>query len=178
MCEPDRERDERLTLARTLTSPRLDLEPLRIDHAEEMAVVLDDAALHTFTGGRPQSPSELRAQYERQVVGHSPDGSQRWLNWVIRRRDDGRAVGTLQATITHESDRLVAEVAWAVAVAFQHRGYAREGAQVLVTWLREQAVTIIRAHVHPDHLASQGVAQAIGMSPTEIMVDGENRWQV
>ena len=37
--------------AETLTAPRLVLEPLRPDHARELAPVLDDPALHTFTGG-------------------------------------------------------------------------------------------------------------------------------
>ncbi len=63
-----------------LSSDRLDLEPLRPEHADEMAPLLDDAALHTFIGGVPATPDELRGRYTRQVVGRSPDGSQRWLN--------------------------------------------------------------------------------------------------
>jgi len=36
-----------------LEGDRLVLEPLRVEHAQEMAVVLDDMALHTFTSGEP-----------------------------------------------------------------------------------------------------------------------------
>ncbi|MGB0093567.1 MAG: GNAT family N-acetyltransferase [Solirubrobacteraceae bacterium] len=69
---------------------------------------------------------DLRVRYARQVVGRSPDGRQRWLNWVARQRSDGAAVGIIQATVT-DDDR-TAELAWTIAVAFQRRGYARKAA--------------------------------------------------
>ena len=81
-----------------LTTTRLDLEPLRVEHAHEMAAVLDDPVLHEFTGGEPASTDELTARYERQVTGGSADGAEQWFNWVLRRRDDGRPAGYVQAT--------------------------------------------------------------------------------
>lgn len=178
MDDPGRDRLRRWIVPQGLSSPHFDLELLRVAHAEEMVAVLDDSALHTFTGGRPSNLAELVAKYERQCAGRSTDGSQQWLNWVMRRRDDGCAVGTLQATLTEESDDLIAELAWVVVVPYQHRGYARESAQTVVSWLRKQGVTLLQAHVHPDHPSSQRVAGATGMSPTEIVVDGETRWQI
>ena len=109
-----------------LLTARLELEPLRVEHAPEMAPLLDDARLHLFTGGCPGTLEDLRVRYARQVVGRSPDGRQRWLNWVARQRSDGAAVGIIQATVT-DDDR-TAELAWTIAVAFQRRGYAREAA--------------------------------------------------
>jgi RimJ/RimL family protein N-acetyltransferase len=157
----------------SLGGPRLTLEPLRVDHADEMLALLDDAALHTFTGGEPATLAQLRDRYRRQVVGRSPDGTQRWLNWVVRRRADGQAVGTVQATVTGAE----AEVAWVVVSAYQGRGLAREAASTMVAWLREQGVTTVVAHVHPDHVASARVAAALGMAATGTVVDGEIRWQ-
>lgn len=162
-----------------LTTSRLDLELLRVEHAEEMAPLLDDPVLHTYIGGTPATLSQLRERYRRMVVGRSPDGSQRWLNWVLRRRVDGRAVGTLQATLyegTPDQQGVIAEVAWVVAAPYQGRGYAREAAQTMLTWLREQDVTTVVAHVHPEHAASRGVARAIGLTETTTVVDGETRW--
>jgi RimJ/RimL family protein N-acetyltransferase len=72
---------------------------------------------------------ELRARYERQSVGHSPDGTQRWLNWIIRKRDDRTAVGTVQTTLRRERTGLAAELAWMIGVAYQRRGYAIEAGQ-------------------------------------------------
>jgi len=163
--------------ARALSSQRLELAPLRVEDAAEMAAILDDIHLHTFIGGQPATPDELRRRYERQVVGHSPDGSEIWLNWVVRRQDDGQAVGTVQATLTEQAGRLIADIAWVIGSSHQRRGYAREAAHTMAGWLREQQVDVVIAFVHPEHEASMAVARALGLAPTDVLVDGEVRWQ-
>ena len=163
--------------AGSLDSERLHLEPLTVEHADEMVAVLDDPALHVFIGGRPATLEELRARYERLVVGQSHDGRERWLNWVIRRRDDGRAVGTVQATVTKQDRTLSAEIAWVIGTGHQRQGFAREAALTMVEWLRAQGVTTVVAHVHPQHEASKAVARALGLEPTDTLVDGEVRWE-
>ncbi len=160
-----------------LRGPRLDLEPLRVEHAEEMAPLLDDPELHRFIGGEPARLEQLRERYRRMAAGRSPDGRQVWLNWVLRRRGDGVPVGTVQATVEDDAGDLVAEVAWVVARPYQGQGYAREAAEVMTTWLRERGAVVVRAHVHPGHAASQAVARAIGLRPTPTTVDGEVRWE-
>jgi RimJ/RimL family protein N-acetyltransferase len=125
-----------------------------------------------FIGGRPATEAERRERYTRQVAGHSSDGSEAWLNWVVRRRDGGELVGTVQATVSGST----AELAWVVAVAHQGRGYAREAATAVQTWLRTTGVSEFLAHIHPDHAASAGVARALGLAPTDTVVDGEIRW--
>lgn len=160
---------------------RLELVPLAEAHAEEMAGVLADPALHAFTGGSPYPVQELRARYARLVAG-SPDPAQTWLNWVVRLRADGRLAGTVQATLTAEPDGpdgtplRRAEVAWVIGSPWQGRGIATEAARALTDRLREQGVAEIRAHVHPDHHASAAVARAAGLSPTAHRQDGEIRW--
>lgn len=175
-------RSERAILAKwsgapKLASSRLCLEPLRVEDAEEMGPLLDDPALHRFIGGEPASLDELRDLYRRQVVGRSPDGWERWLNWIVRRQSDGQALGTMQATVTVKDGRLVAEVAWVIARAQQGSGYATEAAAAMVAWLRSESAVMIIAHVHPDHRASAAVATAVGLSPTAIVEDGEIRWE-
>ena len=159
-----------------LSGDRLDLEPLGVGHAEEMAPVLADPALHTFTGGEPATREQLRDRYARQAGGWSPDRSQRWLNWVVRRREDARAVGFVQATVTCPTGLLTAEVAWVIALADQGHGYAGEAAQVMVDWLRRHGVRDLVAEIHPEHEASNRVARRIGLTPTRDVVDGEVRW--
>jgi RimJ/RimL family protein N-acetyltransferase len=155
-----------------LRTARLDLEPLRVDHAAEAAAAFDDARLHTFIGGEPATEDELRDRYGRHVVGHSPDGSETWLNWMLRRRDTGELVGTVQATVTGTS----ADLAWVVAVPHQGRGFAREAALAVRAELAGTGVGTFGAHIHPAHGASAGVARALGMTPTDTVVDGEIRW--
>src|SRR5512139_3688399 len=114
--------------AETIETDRLRLVPLAVGHAEEMAAVLADPALHAFIGGSPSSPEELRARYERLRAG-SPDPAVSWLNWVISLRESSELTGTVQATVTGEQH---AEIAWVVGTPWQGRGIATEAARALV----------------------------------------------
>lgn len=155
-------------------TPRLDALPLRVEHADEMAAVLADPALHTFIGGSPHSPEALRMRYERLVAG-SPDPAVSWCNWVLGRRADARLVGTVQATVTGP----VAEIAWVIGVRWQGRGYASEAARALVALLgRRPSLHTVLAHIHPEHPASESVARAAGLAPTDEEQDGERRWRL
>ena len=151
---------------------RLDLEPLTVAHATELAPLLDDLRLHEFTGGAPASAAALADRYRRLEKRRSPAGNQGWGNWVMRVRATGRAAGTVQATLPTGGP---AEVAWVVAWEAQGRGYAKEAARSLVALLLADGWAVV-AHIHPGHLASQGVARAAGLSPTGDVHDGEVRW--
>ncbi len=160
-----------------LESDRLVLEPLRVEHADELVPVLNDPALHEFIDGRPAGAEELRARFGRQVRGHSPDGSERWLNWVVRLRATGAPVGTVQATVSFQQASAIANLAWVIGTAHQGQGLAKETAGLVAAWLREQGVARLGARVHPRHAASNAVARSIGLAPTRDIVDGEIQWQ-
>ncbi len=162
--------------AQHLATVDLLLEPLRIDHAHEMAPLLDDRKLHVFTGGRPATREQLRDRYERQVRGRSHDGAQLWFNWILRDRRSRRVVGFVQATVSTHETTCVAEIAWVVGSAHQGRGYATQAARAMVEWLRECGADRIIAHVHPRHRASIAVATAIRLTAGDTTVDGEVRW--
>ncbi|MFJ2766441.1 GNAT family N-acetyltransferase [Streptomyces sp. NPDC087300] len=163
-----------------IRTARLDLVPLRVEHADEMAAVLADPALHTFIGGAPDGVTALRGRYERMLAG-SPDPAVAWLNWVVRLRTGQLPclVGTVQATITPGvgEDGPTAEVAWVIGTPWQGRGFASESACGLVDWLREHSAPTVVAHVHPDHKASAAVAAAAGLAATDVVEDGEVRWE-
>lgn len=158
-----------------LTTRRLDLAPLTVADADEMIGVLADESLYAFIGGRPPTLGELRDRYGRLVAGGSGDGREEWHNWIARRRTDGRAVGTLQATIVDGGRS--ADIAWVIGAVWQRRGLASEAAQRVVGWLESRGVRTISAHVHPEHRASAMVAERAGLSPTAEMDDGEQVWR-
>ena len=151
------------------------LEPLRIAHAEPMAIVLADPQLHAFIGGTPATAPQLRSRYERMLAGPS-DPAESWCNWMIRLRDNQQLTGTVQATISPDADGLHAEIAWVVGTAWQHRGIATEATRGLVDWLARQPVHAVIAHIHPDHHTSAAVATAAGLTPTAEFHNGEIRW--
>ncbi|MFF0270042.1 GNAT family N-acetyltransferase [Kribbella sp. NPDC004536] len=152
-----------------IATERLRLLPLRVEHAVRMAEVLSDPSLYTFTGGEPPTVEALEARYRRQLAGPGNEDEQ-WLNWVVEY--DGDLIGYVQATVTGST----AEIAWVIGTAWQGRGFAKEAAQGLFTWLRAQRAQEIVAHIHPDHTASAAVAAAIGLAQTGLMTDGEYLW--
>lgn len=158
--------------AEGISTERLVLVPLRVEHATEMAGVLADPALHTFIGGAPDSPPDLRRRYERLTAG-SPDPAVAWLNWVIRLRAEECLTGTVQATAAPGHT----EIAWVVGTPWQGLGIAKEATCALVDWLRGKRVDTIVAHIHPGHHASAAVATAAGLTPTDRCQDGEVEWR-
>jgi RimJ/RimL family protein N-acetyltransferase len=159
-----------------IRTPRLLLEPLRVEHAKDMIAILRDDSLYTYTGGRCPTLDELRSRYERQCVGHSPDGTRGWLNWIVREHSCQAVVGTVQATLGREWSSRPAELAWVVGAGYQRRGYATEGAGAMMRWLAGRGVTGFRAYIHPHHDASIGVARRLGFVATDLVRDGEVRW--
>ena len=162
--------------AQPVPASRLTLVPLSAEHADEMAAVLADPDLYTFTGGSPPTRQELRARYERWAAG-SPDPAVSWCNWVIQLHSPRCLAGTVQATIS-TGDEPAAEVAWVVGTPWQRRGIATEAARTLIAWLGQQSVQTVIAHIHPGHQASAAVAAAAGLSPTGQLQDGEMRWRL
>jgi RimJ/RimL family protein N-acetyltransferase len=158
----------RLT-ALPLRSERLDLEPLRVAHAAEMVAVLADPAMYKFTGGEPPSEPDLIARYQRQS---SRPG---WLNWVLRLRESGKAIGTVQAT---QQDERTAELAWVLSSHFQGAGYSTEATRAVIGWLTDNGIETLQAHIHPEHAASHAVATRLGFLPTDSLKDGEVRWEL
>jgi len=150
------------------STSRLTMLPLAPEYAEEMAGVLSDPALYTFTGGEPPTVDALRARYERQVAGPA-SADEHWLNWVIQAGDE--LIGYVQSTVTGTT----AEIAWVIGSAWQGHGYAKEAAGGLVAWLTAKDLRVV-AHIHPEHLASAAVATAVGLSRTDQLDDGEYLW--
>jgi RimJ/RimL family protein N-acetyltransferase len=169
-------RDSTFDLPTTITTPRLSLIPLRAADAEEMVAVLDDQCLHEFTGGRPATLSELRDRYTKLAAG-SPQADEVWLNWIVRLRGEMNAIGTVQVTVRVRDDQRTAYVAWVIGTAWQNRGFASEAAGALVAWLRGWGIRDVRAHIHPDHRASEQVALRAGLAPSDEIIDGERVWR-
>ncbi|MGX1883335.1 GNAT family N-acetyltransferase [Streptomyces sp. NPDC055287] len=164
--------------AEVITTARLDLLPLRVSHAGEMAAVRSDPRLHTFIGGAPATPHELRERYARLVAG-SPRPGVSWCNSVVSLRDEECLVGTVQATVAADGRKSAAEIAWVVGTPWQGCGIAPEAASGLVAWLvRDATVGTVAAHVHPDHHASAAVAAAAGLARTGRRHEGEVAWEL
>jgi RimJ/RimL family protein N-acetyltransferase len=130
-----------------------------------MVDVLADPALYEFIGGEPPTEADLVARYTRQV------SREEWLNWIVRLRESGEAIGTVQVTLKTDA----AELAWVVSTKAQGHGYATEATQAVIAWLDAD---LLIAHVNPDHEASKSVAARLGFLRTGSIKNGEERWEL
>ena len=145
-------------------TPRLRLVPLSPDDAEEMFAVLNDQRLHRFTGGLPLGEAELREQYRAWQVRRSVDGSQVWLNWVVRLVPLGEAIGHVQATVTDDNRAVIGYV---IGTQWSRHGFAVEASTSMIGMLHAHVgVRRLEAHIHPRHIASHRVAQRLGLRRT------------
>lgn len=113
---------------RTIEAERVTLEPQTTVHADEMFVVLSDPAIYTYENAPPASLDRLRERFRKLESRRSGDGSQLWLNWVVRLRAGG-LIGYVQATVFPDQRALIA---YEFASAFWGRGLAREAAEAMI----------------------------------------------
>lgn len=155
-----------------LPTGRLTLEPLEVEHADEMVSVLSNPALYDFTGGEPPTGDALVSRYRAQVAGSGRQGEQ-WHNWIMRRTDTDEVIGFVQATVVDG----VADIAWLVGVEHQRQGFAVEAVLAMIAELENRSVRRFAAHIHSDHRESQRVAAAVGLEFTGALDnDGEEIW--
>jgi RimJ/RimL family protein N-acetyltransferase len=150
---------------------RVSLVPLGVEHADELAGLLEDAFVRDALG--VGDVEGLRRRFAAWESRRSPDGDERWLNWVVRERADGRAVGWVQATVRGAT----ADIAYALLAAERGRGAASDAVRTMIAWLRaELGVTDLTASIAPGNLASAHVARAVGLEPTDGRDAGEVIW--
>jgi RimJ/RimL family protein N-acetyltransferase len=83
---------------RSITASHCQLEPQTAAHAPEMYSVLADPAIYEFENEPPRSLEQLSIRFAKLETRASPDGTEQWLNWVIR-LPDGQLAGYVQATV-------------------------------------------------------------------------------
>ena len=159
--------------AARLRGERFTLDPLSVEAGVEMVDVLAAPDLYEHTGGSPPSLSDLTQRYERQVAG-PPSADEAWRNWIVR--DDGRALGYVQATIRRSGSEVAADIAWVVRPEEQGRGVATEAASAVVQHLLAHGVGRIGATIADANAASTAVARHLGMRRTSVEQDGEQVW--
>lgn len=139
---------------------RLRLEPLRESHAAELFELLSDPRMYTFV---PQDPPEslawLAARYKRLETRRSTDGSEEWLNWVVRSKADGACIGTVQVTLCRDGR---AQMAYEIGVPTWRRGFATEACARVIEALFKQGATEVWAELDTRNEASIRLLQRLG----------------
>jgi ribosomal-protein-alanine N-acetyltransferase len=140
---------------------RVQLEALTAAHAAELFPVLSAPAIYDYIADRPPaSEAALAERYRRLESRASPDGSQQWLNWAIRRSEDRLCIGFVQATIHREA---TADFAFVLGPPFWGLGLAREASAAALSQLFTKfKVTSVFATVDRRNLRSSALLRRLG----------------
>lgn len=151
------------TQMQTLFAPGLVLEPLVVDHADEMFAVLAEPRLYQFLGyGPPPSLAHLRHVYAQLERRTSPDGAEQWLNWIVR-PPAAEPIGFVQATLVAPA---TAWVAFVFASRHWGKGLARRATATMIAHLEAAyACSTFLATVEQANARSIAMLAALSFLP-------------
>jgi RimJ/RimL family protein N-acetyltransferase len=118
---------------RVIETARCTLEPQVAAHADAMFVVLRDPAIYEYENSPPASLESLRERFAKLESRRSADGSENWLNWIVRTKLAG-PVGYVQATVRSDGSALIA---YEFASAHWGQGLASEAVLAMIGELVE-----------------------------------------
>ena len=157
---------------RTLQSVRCTLEPQLQAHAAEMFEVLADPAIYEFENEPPPSVQWLAERYRRLESRGPDDGSEQWLNWVVR-LPSGVLVGYVQATVL-PSD--VACVAYELGSAHWRQGIGSSAVRAMLDELREHhGVHTFVAVLKACNFRSEALLRSLGFEPGDAQQQAQYR---
>jgi RimJ/RimL family protein N-acetyltransferase len=140
------------------------LEPQTTRHADEMFAVLGDPAIYEYENQPPSSVEWLRARFGRLESRRSADGTEQWLNWVVRRADAG-LIGYVQATVRADG---TAAIAYELSSAHWGRGLGRRAVEaMLVELVARYRVTAFVAVAKRENFRSLRLLERLGFAPAD-----------
>ncbi|HTN01485.1 MAG TPA: GNAT family N-acetyltransferase [Planctomycetaceae bacterium] len=147
---------------KTLDADGLILEPQVAAHAAEMFAVLSDPALYEYELEPPASEEWLRARFLRLETRRSPDGRERWLNWVIRLAGEP-SIGYVQATVRDDGS---AGIAYALSSSCWGKGFAGRAVEAMIQELvGEYGVQMFWAVLKEENVRSRRLLERLGFAP-------------
>jgi len=146
----------------TLVTARCTLEPQVEAHATAMFVVLSDPAIYEFENEPPPSLEWLQARFRKLESRQSPDGRQRWLNWVLR-LPAGDLAGYVQATVLESG---IAYVAYELGSAHWRQGLGSCAVGAMLAELASaHAARLALAVIKAKNFRSLGLLGHLGFRP-------------
>ena len=137
------------------------LEPQAVAHVDEMFAVLNDPAIYEYENEPPPSIEWLRKRFTKLESRRSPDGTEAWLNWVIR-LPTGALTGFVQATVQADA---CASIAYELSSAYWGRGLASRAVEAMIGELESRyQVRELSAVFKRANLRSMRLLERLGFS--------------
>ena len=153
-------------ISRLPSSERLVYEAIGPEHAAELHGALEHPEVYRFIEGvSPVDLESVRQACERKAAGPPPHRQdERWLDILVRRTRDGRALGRIEATLLEGR----AEVAYLLGPEHWGRGYACEALEWLHRLIaQEPEIDSFWATVHPENARSIALLRRCGYRETQ-----------
>jgi RimJ/RimL family protein N-acetyltransferase len=150
--------------APTLTTERLIIAPMSLDHFEEHAAAWADPEMTRFIGGNPRSRNESWGKFLQGAGLWSIKG---YGYWSFLDRASGAYLGNGGLA---QFERGIAELVdypeagWAFAPEAWGKGYATEAMTAILNWADEAKLGEIRCIIDPGNVASHNVATKLGFA--------------
>lgn len=127
-----------------------------------MFVVLSDPAIYEYEGVPPPSIEKLASGFRRREARVSPDGSEQWLNWVVR-LPSGALAGYVQGTVYQSG---AAHVGYEFASRYWRQGIGSTAVRCMLDDLRESySVHTFVAVLKTANFRSMGLLVRLGFEP-------------
>ena len=150
-----------LTVSRaTLLTPRTILRRTRLEDAPAMFEALKAPEIYAFVPRQPpRDVGDMAAHFARVMPETAPYRSERWLNWTVWRRQDGAALGAVEASVRGDH---TAAIGYMFGLSYRGRGYARESVGAMLEELTRCGVHGFEAVIDLRNAPSQRLARALG----------------
>ena len=149
---------------RAIDAGAVSLEPQTVEHAEEMFAVLSDPAIYEYENQPPASLEWLRTRFGKLESRRSTDGTEQWLNWVVRIAGGG-LIGYVQATVRADGS---AAIAYELSSAHWGRGLGRGAVEaMLVELVARYRVTAFVAVAKQQNFRSLRLLERLGFAPAD-----------
>ncbi len=124
--------------------------------------MLSDPAIYEFENAPPASMAWLEQRFTKLESRCSADGSQQWLNWVVRLQT-GELAGYVQATVITEGLTTFAYIAYEFASRYWRRGLGSASVRVVMDELAANyAVQTFVAELKANNFRSVALLQHLG----------------
>lgn len=157
---------------RRVIGSRCILEPQVAEHAHDMFVVLSDPAIYEFEGEPPASEAALAQRLALLERRCSADGTQRWLNWVVR-VPGNQLAGYVQATVLANG---VSLIAYELASRFWRQGIGSSAVTAMLGELQTAyGVHTFVAVLKARNCRSLALLRSLGFQPASEQEEAEYR---
>jgi [ribosomal protein S5]-alanine N-acetyltransferase len=143
-----------------LKTKRLVLEPIKLHHAANLFLLLQDERIYRYIPQNPPISIKLLEQrYQKLQSRLSPDRQEAWLNWAIRLKNVSEYIGRVEASVL---PNYTAEIAYELSPTYWNQGYATEACQQILSILFvEYLVKKVKAQVDTRNQASMRLLEKL-----------------